>query len=257
MRGGVRLTTPRLEDDVVQIFSRAPVYVPIGIAIGAWIVCLLVFPTIAVLGPFAALTILLAGLAGLTERRRRSGMLRRGRTLAGVQGLSWQEFEDLLGELFRREGYRVDKTADSRDGGVDHVLRRNGEVAFVQAKRWNQRQVSLSVVQRTYGVTKAAGAQRALVVTCGEFTLDAISFAHDLPDELELIDADELLRRLRAQGLADRITRPHAVPALPLPDPATASCPRCHADMVVRRGRRGLFLGCVRYPSCRGSRNFK
>jgi len=30
-------------------------------------------------------------------------------------------------------------------------------------------------------------------------------------------------------------------------------CPECGADMVVRRSRRGPFLGCSRYPKCRGT----
>ena len=34
------------------------------------------------------------------------------------------------------------------------------------------------------------------------------------------------------------------------------SCPRCGWMMQVRAGRRGVFWGCVRYPSCRGSGNY-
>lgn len=35
--------------------------------------------------------------------------------------------------------------------------------------------------------------------------------------------------------------------------PVNVKCPECGEDMVVRRGRRGPFLGCVRYPQCRGA----
>ncbi|HDR06622.1 MAG TPA: DNA topoisomerase I, partial [Candidatus Coatesbacteria bacterium] len=34
-------------------------------------------------------------------------------------------------------------------------------------------------------------------------------------------------------------------------------CPECGEAMVVRRGKKGEFLGCARYPECRGTLNFK
>ena len=39
-------------------------------------------------------------------------------------------------------------------------------------------------------------------------------------------------------------------PAEAAPD---VKCPECGADMVVRRSRRGPFLGCSRYPKCKGT----
>ncbi|MCK4592902.1 type I DNA topoisomerase [bacterium] len=33
-------------------------------------------------------------------------------------------------------------------------------------------------------------------------------------------------------------------------------CPECGGPMVVRHGRKGEFLGCSRYPECRGTLNF-
>ncbi len=32
-----------------------------------------------------------------------------------------------------------------------------------------------------------------------------------------------------------------------------AACPLCQKKMVVRRGRRGPFLGCTGYPDCKGT----
>ncbi len=46
-------------------------------------------------------------------------------------------------------------------------------------------------------------------------------------------------------------TQPEGLEAQPPPD---AKCPECGADMVARSGRRGQFLGCSRYPQCRGTR---
>ena len=34
----------------------------------------------------------------------------------------------------------------------------------------------------------------------------------------------------------------------------TPTCPQCDSPMRPRRGSKGPFLGCVRYPDCRGTR---
>jgi hypothetical protein len=33
------------------------------------------------------------------------------------------------------------------------------------------------------------------------------------------------------------------------------ACPRCGSPMVMRSGSRGNFLGCSRFPECRGTRD--
>lgn len=35
-----------------------------------------------------------------------------------------------------------------------------------------------------------------------------------------------------------------------------AGCPRCGSALWVKSGRRGLFLGCRRYPACRYTRDY-
>jgi len=41
-----------------------------------------------------------------------------------------------------------------------------------------------------------------------------------------------------------------AVPAVEV----TETCPECGAAMKLRPGRRGFFLGCSKYPKCKGTR---
>jgi DNA topoisomerase-1 len=38
--------------------------------------------------------------------------------------------------------------------------------------------------------------------------------------------------------------------------PTDISCEKCGAMMIVRRGRRGEFLACPKYPACRNTKNF-
>ena len=36
--------------------------------------------------------------------------------------------------------------------------------------------------------------------------------------------------------------------------PIEETCEQCGGPMIVRRSRRGFFLGCAKYPKCKGTR---
>lgn len=46
-------------------------------------------------------------------------------------------------------------------------------------------------------------------------------------------------------------------PATEQPQASLSDCPRCHAAMLTRIARRtgDAFLGCSRFPACRGTRS--
>ena len=77
----------------------------------------------------AAAFFLLWALASWREGRRKRRLLDTRTGVASIRSLSWREFEELVAEAFRREGYRVEENAKSgADGGVDIRLRRNGRL---------------------------------------------------------------------------------------------------------------------------------
>jgi restriction system protein len=85
-----------------------------------------------------------------------------------VDGLSWREFEMLVGEAYRLQGYSVEETGgETADGGVDLILTKAGERFFVQCKQWRAFKVGVDVVRELYGVMAARGAAGGMVVTSG------------------------------------------------------------------------------------------
>src|SRR5215471_8712966 len=98
-------------------------------------------PTIAAW--IAAIAIVL--IAALIDRVIRAQRLRRQRTLADLAALSWEQFEEVIADAFRRHRYHVRETGGrgTADGGVDVVLTRNGEQTIVQAKHWRLHQVGV------------------------------------------------------------------------------------------------------------------
>jgi restriction system protein len=168
--------------------------------------------------------------------------------------LDWSAFEQWVTEAYRRQGYVVQATAGGADGGVDLVLERGGEKTYVQCKHWQQRRVDVRPIRELYGVMTAGKAQRGAIVITGSFTAAARSEAHGKP--ISLVDGSDLLGLLGSppdtvafKATGDTREEPTAAPP----------CPRCGSPMVVRQAKRGdrpgtMFLGCVRFPECRGTR---
>ena len=126
--------------------------------------------------------ILLLGAVGSVWRRSKRRQLIANVTQSpsanALDGMTWQEFEILIGEAFRQQGFAVTETGGGgADGGVDLVLAKNGEKFLVQCKQWKAFKVGVSVVRELYGVMAAKGVAGGYVVTSGQFTAEAKEFA--------------------------------------------------------------------------------
>lgn len=215
--------------------------------------------------PVAFLT---GALVSVLARRKRNALYG---SAAGPGGLSaiatmnWREFEMLIGEAFRRRGFRVvERGGQGADGGVDLVLAKQGERHLVQCKHWRATKVPVAVVRELFGSMTAEGAASGFVVTAGDFTKDARDFAFGR--NIELIGGAALAEMLRDA----RKMLPVAPDALPAASSASTApkmrgdnaptCPKCGKTMVERIARQGAnagnaFWGCSGYPDCRGIRS--
>ncbi len=136
-----------------------------------------------------------------------------------LDDISWQEFEVLTGEHFRQQGYQVEDTGSGADGGVDLVLRKNGEKYLVQCKHWKAYKVGVKLVRELLGVMVGKGATGGIMVTSGEFTIDAKKFASE--NNIQMINGN-VLNSIVAKS--KRITDPRTTP--------TGSQPKKNADVM-------------------------
>ena len=105
--------------------------------------------------------------------------------------MTWREFERLVGELFRRRGFKVTGFGgQGPDGGVDLGLSKDGERFLVQCKHWKKQQVGVTDVRQLYGIISAQRAHGGFVVTGGRFTREAREFANTC--RVELLDGRAL-----------------------------------------------------------------
>lgn len=206
----------------------------------------------------------LAALFSYLGTRSRRRFLETRTTLESLAAGGWRQFELLVGEAFRRQGYSVEETGlGGPDGGIDLILRKDGRRTLVQCKQWKRQQVGVSVVREMYGLLAHHQAHAVKIACIGIYTKDAERFAEGKP--IELIGGEQLLDMIRTtqrQAKAQPTVPPVRIePAFASPDPAASaavaipSCPRCGGALVDRTNRRTgkNFLGCSQFPRCRGT----
>jgi restriction system protein len=265
---------------LIEITSKLPWWVGVVLAIAAYIwlhnfaatevtavvqpgkmgdfVGQTLFKTLASVGQYLLPFIFLVGAAmsayGRYKRRALHTQVAASPDRGALNNMSWQQFEALVGEAFRRKGYAVTETGGGgADGGIDLALKKEGETFLVQCKQWKATKVGVTTVRELYGVMAANGATGGFVVTSGVFTDEARAFASG--QNIVLMDGKAL----------NALIREVTVPSKPAPvlkvvvSASEAVCPVCQSAMVKRTAKRGAnsgntFWGCSQYPACKGTR---
>lgn len=127
----------------------------------------------------------------------------RGRFL--LQHLSWREFENLVGEFFRRKGFAVEQRGGRLpEGGVDLVASIGEDRYLVQCKHWRVQRVGVAVVRDLCRVAETEGAAGIFVVTSGTFTDEARRFVEQNRIAIELITGERLRQMIRGLDTTPR-----------------------------------------------------
>ena len=243
----------------LHLVARQPLPASLPGHFGSYLLALLGW-VLASVGQYLLPPILLLGAAISAIRQRKAARLHEAALYAdAIARMSWQDFELLVAEYFRRQGYAVTNNGGGgADGGVDVFLKKGAKRYLVQCKHWKVLRVGVQPVRELYGVMAAQGVDGGFVVTSGSFTEDACAFADGLA-LLGLIDGRALQRGIRAQaGVAGVALAAHAGSA------HSPACPKCGAAMLLRQARQGAtagrqFWGCSRYAQggCRGTRQLE
>lgn len=192
------------------------------------------------------------------RKKKQTSFYESKETLNDLKHLSWKEFEEYTGELFKKLGYAVEVIGGLNDGGIDLRVKKGGKTYLVQCKKYLVNKVSLSMVRDFYGAISAnLSTGKGYFITTGIFTLEAIRFAEDKP--IELIDGAKLMEYVRmADTTVPSTTKSPMHPAQAVP--STPICPQCGSNMVLRTAKKGSnigtqFWGCATYPKCKGTLN--
>jgi restriction system protein len=256
---------------VVPPWSSIPV-AAIGFCLIAYIWCsVITFPQLhyigILFGAMFAIICLLGGWKGVQHRQRQQQFLAANIDMNWVRGLSWQEFESQMAEVYRQSGYTVEETGGGGpDGGVDLKLVKDGRTTVVQCKHWKTWKVNVKPVRELFGVMTAERADAAILITSGDYTVDAREFGEGKP--IKLIDREGFLDLVRQfqrdlakqHGIVQRDVQAEMKKSAIIDRLATPVCPRCRSAMKLRTATKGecagsQFWGCSRFPDCRGTRS--
>lgn len=130
--------------------------------------------------------------------------------------LSWHDFEHLLAEHYRDQGWRVEyhsppASLKQLEGAIDLRLYRGNETVIVQCKHWDAAEVQLGEVNELLGIMLNEAATRGVLVTRGQYSAEARAVPRRQP-RLQLIDGDVLRVMLKLPDRPDT-----SIPGVALP----------------------------------------
>jgi HJR/Mrr/RecB family endonuclease len=125
-----------------------------------------------------------------------------------IESIDPREFEMFVADIFRKNGFSVELTKQTRDGGKDVVAVKSTmgmqSKYLIECKRHKEsNKVSVDVVRSLFGVQSEQGATNSVVVTTSSFTRDAIQFTTNPQTEwkMTLFDYDDLLSWVKSSNL--------------------------------------------------------
>jgi restriction system protein len=113
-------------------------------------------------------------------------------------------FEQYLEVLFKRLGYKVERTKFAGDYGGDLLLRKSGVRTVVQAKRYTK-SVGVRAVQEVVAARGYYDCDESLVVSNSRYTKQARELASK--NDVQLWDRDMLIHQLTATGAKQAVRR--------------------------------------------------
>jgi len=116
---------------------------------------------------------------------------------------TWQEFESLVGDLYKSLGYETQVTSDTADLGVDVWASKDGEQTAIQAKKYQQgNSVGRETLQKLASTLAKGDADHVIVITTSSFARTAEDYASEFGPDMQIIDGDKLIEMLNNSTLA-------------------------------------------------------
>ncbi len=101
--------------------------------------------------------------------------------------------EEYIANLFISLGYKAEKVGGSHDGGIDVIIKKDGETGYIQCKKFITSEVPVGAVRDL--VVGHFATAKGYFISTNKFTLEAIKFAEDKP--IELVDHFKLIKYIK------------------------------------------------------------
>lgn len=119
-----------------------------------------------------------------------------------ITKMNGRQFEIFTGELFKANGFKVNITQETCDGGKDIILKKDNITTYVECKRWfggdedkNGFVIGRVLLQKLIGSCIGDKVSHAIFITTSSYNSNAIEYAKKI-DWLELWDLNDILEML-------------------------------------------------------------
>ena len=120
-----------------------------------------------------------------------------------IRNITPREFEEIIAEIFKKRGFTVELTKQTRDGGKDIIAISKDELGiktkfFIECKHYDEeRKIGVDVIRTLHGVkNQKEGPNKTIIATTSSFTLDAKKFVSEQMSsswDMELVDYDRVM----------------------------------------------------------------
>jgi HJR/Mrr/RecB family endonuclease len=112
--------------------------------------------------------------------------------------LGSREFEEVIAELLAKQGFKVELTPRTKDGGYDIIAllnyKQHNPLKFlVECKRYNDKKVGIEVIRSFKHVVDQTNVNRGIIATTSYFTKGALDEQKGYPLLLDYRDKDKVL----------------------------------------------------------------
>lgn len=122
-----------------------------------------------------------------------------------VRKIGSREFEEIIASIFSKNGFFVELTKKTRDGGRDIIAIRSDlgirSKFIIECKRYSATNpITVELVRNLYGVQMQEGANKSILATTSYFTADARKFASTTNTTewgMDLRDFDDVIRWIK------------------------------------------------------------
>jgi hypothetical protein len=113
----------------------------------------------------------------------------------------WRKFEELIFDLLNSEGFNVQRTPPTRDGGYDFVAKidnvlGSSEKIIIESKFYKNQKISIEILNRLQAIASIERVNRVLLITNSELTNASRNFLAHSTTNITVWEGHELIRRL-------------------------------------------------------------
>jgi hypothetical protein len=113
----------------------------------------------------------------------------------------FRKFENLIFDLLTYEGFKVQRTPPTRDGGYDFIAKTKDalgteEKIIIESKFYRNQKISIDILRKLYGITFIENANKVLLVTNSELTNASRNFLVHSSSNIIVWEGPELIKRL-------------------------------------------------------------